>query len=150
MSTSVASDLETTSRPRGGGAEKIAIFAAKLLVTGACFWYVARQIDLSDLLSAVPLLDFRWVAFAILVIMLQIPLAALRWRNILGGLAACNGRMTRTAMVAVSAIGVFFVQVLPSVMGEGVRAWLLVRLGCPWRPAGRDSRIRRWRQKTSA
>jgi hypothetical protein len=30
---------------------------------------------------------------------------------------------------------VFFAQVLPSVAGEGVRAWLLVRLGCDWRNA---------------
>jgi uncharacterized membrane protein YbhN (UPF0104 family) len=135
MSTSVASDLETTSRPRGGGAEEIAIFAAKLLVTGACFWYVARQIDLRAVLSAIPLLDFRWAAFATLAVMLQIPLVAQRWRNILDGLAARNERMTHIAMVAVTAIGVFFVQVLPSVMGEGVRAWLLVRLGCRWRAA---------------
>jgi hypothetical protein len=41
MGISVASDLETARRPaRGAGAEKVAIFAAKLLVTGACFWYV--------------------------------------------------------------------------------------------------------------
>jgi uncharacterized membrane protein YbhN (UPF0104 family) len=135
MSTSVASDLETTRRPRGGGLGKIATFAAKFLVTGACFWYVARQIDLGDLLSAIPLLDFRWAAFATLAVMLQIPLVALRWRSILDGLAARNERMTETAMVAITAIGVFFVQVLPSVMGEGVRAWLLVRLGCGWRAA---------------
>jgi uncharacterized membrane protein YbhN (UPF0104 family) len=136
MSTSVASDLQTTSpQPLAVRVKKIAIVAAKFLVTGACFWYVARQIDLSDLLSAIPLLDFRWVAFATLIVMLQIPLLALRWRNILSGLGACNERMTRTAMVAMAAIGVFFVQVLPSVMGEGVRAWLLVRLGCGWRAA---------------
>jgi glycosyltransferase 2 family protein len=136
MSTSVASDLQTTSpQPLAVRVKKIAIVAAKFLVTGACFWYVARQIDLSDLLSAIPLLDFRWVAFATLIVMLQIPLLALRWRNILSGLGACNERMTRTAMIAMAAIGVFFVQVLPSVMGEGVRAWLLVRLGCGWRAA---------------
>jgi glycosyltransferase 2 family protein len=135
MSTSVASDLETSSRPRRGGVEKIAIFAAKFLVTGACFWYVARQVDLRALVSAIPSLDFRWAAFAALVVMLQIPLVALRWRNILDGLAARNERMTDTAMVAITAIGVFFVQVLPSAMGEGVRAWLLVRLGCGWRAA---------------
>ena len=34
MSTSVASDLDTRRASRGGGAGKIAIFAAKLLVTG--------------------------------------------------------------------------------------------------------------------
>jgi hypothetical protein len=30
---------------------------------------------------------------------------------------------------------VFFAQVLPSVMGDGIRAWLIVRLGCDWRNA---------------
>ena len=135
MSTSVTSDLETATPPRGGGVEKIAIFAAKFLVTGACFWYVARQIDLSQIWSAIPLLDFRWAAFATVVVMLQIPLVALRWHNILEALAACNERMTRAAVLAVTAIGVFFAQVLPSVASEGVRAWFLVRLGCNWRNA---------------
>ena len=55
MGIRVASDLETTSRPRGGGIEKLAIFAAKLIVTGGCFWYISRQIDLKQVLSAVPL-----------------------------------------------------------------------------------------------
>lgn len=135
MSASVASDLVTANPPRGGKIEKAALFAAKLLVTVACFWYVSRQIDLSEVLSAIPLLDFRWAAFAILIAMLQIPLLGLRWRNIVDALAVRNERMTRRAMVAVTAIGVFFAQVLPSVAGDGVRAWLLVRLGCDWRNA---------------
>ena len=133
MGISVASDLETTSRPRGGKIEKVAIFAAKLIVTGGCFWYVSRQIDLSQVLSAVPLLNFRWAAFAVFVVVLQIPLLGVRWCNILDALAVRNARVTAVATIAVSAIGVFFAQVMPSVAGEGVRAWLLVRLGCDWR-----------------
>jgi glycosyltransferase 2 family protein len=43
--------------------------------------------------------------------------------------------MTRADMIAATAVGVFFTQVLPSVAGEGVRAWLLVRLGSNWRRA---------------
>ena len=81
MSAGVASDLATANPRRGGKIEKAAIFAAKLLVTVACFWYVSRQIDLSEVLSAIPLLDFRWGAFAILVAMLEIPLLGLRWRK---------------------------------------------------------------------
>jgi uncharacterized membrane protein YbhN (UPF0104 family) len=114
----VASDLEATSRSRRGS-EKVAIFAAKLLVTGACFWYVSRQIDLKHVLSAVALLDFRWVAFAILIVMLQIPIVGVRWCNILDALASRNARMTTRAIIAVTAIGVFFGQVLPSVACEG-------------------------------
>jgi uncharacterized membrane protein YbhN (UPF0104 family) len=135
MSTSVASDLDNTSPPRGGGAEKLAIFAVKLLVTGACFWYLSRQIDLSQVVSAVRLLDFRWAAFATLVVVLQIPLLGLRWCNIFDALAARDERVTRTVMIAVTAIGVFFSQVLPSVAGDGVRAWLLARRGGDWRNA---------------
>ena len=135
MGARVADDLGTSDRPRSGGIEKVAILAAKLLVTGACFWYVARQIDMRALLSAIPLLDFRWAALAVVVAMSQIPLVALRWGSILDGLTARARRLTDGAMIAITAIGVFFVQVLPSAVGEGVRAWLLVRLGCGWRPA---------------
>ena len=95
------------------------MFAAKLLVTGVCFWYVSRQIDLKQVWSAVPLLDFRWAAFAILVAMLEIPLVGMRWRNVLDTLGARNARTTTRAIIVVTAIGFFFAQVLPSVAGEG-------------------------------
>ncbi len=129
------SDLETISAARGGGAREIAIFAAKLLVTGACFWYLSRQIELSQVLPAISTLDFRWVALAILVVALQIPLVGVRWCNVVDALSARNDRMTQTVMIAIAAIGLFFAQVLPSVAGDGMRAWLLVRLGCGWRNA---------------
>jgi glycosyltransferase 2 family protein len=135
MSTSLASDLEAPRPSSRRGAEKVAILAAKLFVTGACFWYVSRQIDWRQVLSAIPLLDFRWAALATLVAMLQIPLAGLRWHNIVDALVARDEQMTRTAMIAATAVGMFFAQVLPSVAGEGVRAWLLVRLGSNWRNA---------------
>jgi len=135
MSTSVASDFEAPRPSRGGRGEKAAIFAAKLLVTGACFWYISRHIDLNQVLSTIPLLDFRWAALAILVALLEIPLAGLRWYNIVDSLGAHDRQMTRIALVAATAVGVFFAQVLPSVAGEGVRAWLLVRLGSNWRTA---------------
>ena len=65
--------------------------------------------------------------------MLQIPLVALRWNEILEALAARRQRIT--AMIAVTAIGQFFTQVLPNVVGDGMRAWLLARLGSGWRNA---------------
>ena len=134
MSSGVASDLETP-RPSSGAAKKAAMLAAKLLVTGACFWYVSRQIDWRQALSTIPLLDWRWAALAILMAMLQIPLLGLRWRNIVDALTPDDPPMTRADMIAATAVGVFFAQVLPSIAGEGVRAWLLVRLGNNWRKA---------------
>ena len=73
--------------------------------------------------------------FATLVAVLQIPVLGLRWRNVVHALASRNERLTRAAVIAVTAIGLFFAQVLPSVAGDGVRAWLLIRLGCDWRNA---------------
>jgi hypothetical protein len=133
MSTSVANDFKTPHPSRGGVAEKVVILAAKLLVTGACFWYVSRQVDWRQVLSAVPLLDFRWAVFATIVAMLEIPLVGLRWRKIVNVLAVQD--MPRGIMIAVTAIGMFFSQVLPSIAGEGMRAWLLVRVGSDWRTA---------------
>jgi hypothetical protein len=135
MSTGVASDFEAPRPSHRGGAKKAAIVAAKLLVTGACFWYLSRQMDWRQLSSAIPLLEFRWAALAIFVIMLEIPLAGLRWYNIVDALAARDQQMTRTAMTAATSVGLFFAQVLPNVAGEGIRAWLLVRLGSNWRTA---------------
>ena len=90
MSTGVASDLDTRSASRGGGAKKLAILAAKLFVTGACFWYLSRQIDLTQVLSAIPLLDFRWAAFGTLVVILQLPLLGLRWYMIVDALSGAH------------------------------------------------------------
>jgi uncharacterized membrane protein YbhN (UPF0104 family) len=133
MGGDVASDLGTASRPHWGGIGKVAIFAAKLAVTAACFWYVSRQIELRQVSTAVASLDFRWAALASLIVTLQIPLVAMRWRLILAALGALDARMTRVAITAITAIAAFFAQVLPSVASEGMRAWFLVRLGCDWR-----------------
>src|SRR5262245_66607747 len=112
MSTSVASHFEAPRPSRGGRGEKAAIFAAKLLVTGACFWYISRHIDLNQVLSTIPLLDFRWAALAILVAMLEIPLAGLRWYNIVDSLEARDKKMTCSDMVAATADGALFGSVL--------------------------------------
>jgi hypothetical protein len=74
-------------------------------------------------------------AFATLIVVLEIPLSGLRWRNVVDALAASDARMTRTVMITITAIGVFFAQVLPSVAGGGVRAWMLARISRDWRTA---------------
>ena len=137
MDVSAANHPEATSSQtrRGRAAGKIVIFAAKLVITGACFWYISRQIDLSQALSAIRLLDFRWAALGLLIVMFQIPLAGVRWWSVVDALGARAARMTLGIMIAATAIGMFVAQVLPSLAGDGVRAWLVVRLGCDWRNA---------------
>src|SRR5947207_3205321 len=112
MSPDEAGNFQTMRPSRVGRREKIAIFAAKLLVTGGCFWYLSRQIDLTQVFSTIPLLDFRWAGFAILLIVLEIPFGGLRWRNIVKSLGGNDKRMTRTAMTAATSVGLFFAQIL--------------------------------------
>ena len=48
MGTSAATELAATNSSHHGGAKKLALVAVKLLVTGACFWYLWRQIEVSQ------------------------------------------------------------------------------------------------------
>ena len=121
------------SPPRGFSKKKAALVAIKAAVTLGCLWYVARQVEFAKIAAVAGTLDIGWLALAELVVMLQIPLVALRWNEILAALAAHRQRIT--AMIAVTAIGQFFTQVLPNVVGDGMRAWLLARLGSGWRNA---------------
>jgi uncharacterized membrane protein YbhN (UPF0104 family) len=130
MSSTVANHRETSR-----SSAKVAIVAAKLIVTAGCFWYLSWQVDLRALGSGILLPDLRWAAFAVFLAMLQIPLVGLRWHTILDALAAIHRRMTTVSIVVITAIGLFFTQVLPSLAGEGIRAWLLVRRGADWRHA---------------
>ena len=43
--------------------------------------YVFKQVDPIQTLAGIARLDIRWVAFATFIVMLQIPLVALRWRK---------------------------------------------------------------------
>jgi hypothetical protein len=70
-------------------------------------------------LSSVPLLDTRWAALAILLVMLEIPLLGMRWRDIVVAPARHAQQMTEIDMIAATAVGMFFAQVFPSVAGEG-------------------------------
>jgi len=130
MSSTVTIDVEPARR-----IGKLAIVAGKLVVTAACFWYLSRQIDVKAVSSAIRLLDIGWTAFAILIAVIQIPLVGLRWRAILDALAIIGQRISSISIIGITAIGLFFTQVLPSIAGEGIRAWLLVRRGVDWRHA---------------
>ena len=94
---------------------------------------MSRRVDFAAAVRTLPTLDFRWIALAVVVALLQIPLLGLRWCEVLDALALRNRRMTRNAVIGVTAIGAFFTQVLPNVAGEGMRVWYLARLGCDWR-----------------
>jgi len=131
----IASDVGLPRAKRRGGFAKPLLFGVKLLITAACFWLVLRRVDVSGGFRALPRFDYRWAGFAVLVLVAEIPLVALRIRAIVQVLARDSTRLTFAAANAVTAICGFFGQVVPGVVGEGIRAWFLVRLGCSWREA---------------
>jgi uncharacterized protein (TIRG00374 family) len=119
----------------GNGAtiQKVAIFGFKFAVTAVCFWYISRQIRLDDLARAAGSLDFRWIAFAVIVAMSQIPLAGLRWSKVTDALEPGSPRVPVGLMIAITSITVFFGQFLPNLMSDAIRVWLLARTGRTWR-----------------
>jgi len=121
------------SRGRRSRLSEVLFFAAKLLISAACFWLVFRQVNVRDSLRTLPTIDYRWAAVAVLLVVAQIPLLALRVHAIVRALVRHRTRLTYPAAAAVTAIYALFAQVVPGLVGEGIRAWLLVRHGCNWR-----------------
>jgi len=131
----VASDVALQRAELRRGFVKSLLFGVKLLITAACFWLVLRRVDISGGFRALTRFDFRWAGFAVLLLAAEFPLVALRIRAIVQVLARDSTRLTFAAANAVTVVCGFFGQVVPGVVGEGIRAWFLVRLGCNWREA---------------
>lgn len=129
----MASPANSSIAPRRPAVRNVAVFALKLAVTAACLWYVSRSISLADFLRLSSTTSPPWVALSVLLIIAQIPLVGLRWCKIVDALAADSSRVPRKPLMAISAIGVFFAQVAPNLVGDSMRIWLLSRLGTPWR-----------------
>lgn len=111
------------------------IVALKVCITLACFWYLFRRLDIGELRQTLPGFDFRWALVAVLLLMLQIPLVALRWLDIARVVAALARKLSLRRMIMATAIGQFFGQVLPLIAGDGLRVWLLAAPLESWQDA---------------
>jgi glycosyltransferase 2 family protein len=112
-----------------------AILALKVAVTLGCLLYLFRHIDVGELRRTLPGLETQWVVIAVLLLVLQIPLVALRWLEIVRVLKMPTNLLTYPWMTAAAAVGQFFGQILPVIAGDGVRVWLLARFESDWRDA---------------
>ena len=116
------------------GPVKYLFMIGKVVVTVACLWYVLRRLDIGNTWHALLMFHFKWVALAVLLGGMQIPLLALRLRSIIDALTGGRPRsLTFPAVNMITAIYSLLAQVLPAVVGEAVRAWMLTRYGCAWR-----------------
>lgn len=112
---------------------KVAIFALKLAITCGCFWYLLRQVDVGDLFPEAAHLTVRWLALAVIIMMVQIPLVAIRWGWITNALDPQSPRTPLGSMVAITMIANFFAQILPNVMSDGIRILMLAQIRTGWR-----------------
>lgn len=122
--------IETTP----GRWRRISKFAAiilKVAVTGACFWYLAKQVDFGEFARTVPTISIGWLLIAVLGAALQVPLIGLRWSAIIDALPGL--RTPRPNVIAIAWISLFLGQVLPYAAGDAMRVLLLTRLGRDWR-----------------
>lgn len=117
----------------GIAGRKVFVFGLKLAITGGCFWYLFRQINVGDLFREAASLYCRWFIPAVIVIMIQIPLAAVRWAWITDALEPQLPPPPRRAMVAITMISNFLAQILPNVVSDGIRIWMLSQIRTGWR-----------------
>jgi len=112
-----------------------AALALKIALTLACFWYLFRHIDVVELRRTLPGINRGWAMLAVLLLISQIPLVALRWLQIAKILMMRGRQLTWFWMSVAAGIAQFFGQILPVVAGDGVRVWFLAHFGNDWRDA---------------
>lgn len=105
-------------------------FLLKAGVSALLLYLALRRVDLSQVAARLGGMDLRWVAFVLAVLCLQLPVLALRWREVAG---ACGAVLPAGHAMRFTFIGQFFSQVLPSTVGgDAVRIWLFARDGAGW------------------
>jgi glycosyltransferase 2 family protein len=130
---------EHTAQPMAARADsghvvrKALIFGAKLAITCGCFWYLFRQINIDDLAREAQNLQARWFLLACLVMMIQPPLTGWRWAKITAALEPARPSPPLGAMLAITLIVNFFNQILPNVMSDALRIWMLTQIRSGWR-----------------
>lgn len=112
---------------------RILLAALKILLSAALLYFALRKINLLDLASRFDLASLGWIAAAIVLILIQIFVGALRWREIS---SCCGVPLAPMLAMRFNMIGAFFNQTLPSsIGGDALRLWLLARAGAGWRAA---------------
>lgn len=107
--------------------------AAKILISALLLYFSLRETNFADLGTRLDAASAGWLALAIGVAVVQIYIAALRWR-VIGD--DCGAPISAMRAFRYSMIGSFFNQTLPSAIGgDAVRLWLVARAGAGWRAA---------------
>jgi len=112
---------------------KFLLVTAKILISGALLYLALRGVNVAAIESRINQISLGWIAFSVIVTLVQILLGAIRWREIT---ALCDAPLTTARALRFNLIGSFFNQTLPSsIGGDAVRLWLVSRSGAGWRAA---------------
>lgn len=110
------------SSPTGILRRRLSLFA-KIAVTVVAFWIVFSLTDVGEALSLIQQQNPALVAVAAILILAQIALGALRWREVLVASARQDAaNISRWTAFRVFYASIFFNSFLPSVGGDVVRA----------------------------
>lgn len=106
---------------------KTILFAAKCTVSAGLVWWLVDHVDIGPLAARFARLDTGWAALAVLALLAQFLIAALRWRLVT---AAIGRPLSVRAALRFFMIGAFFNQTLPSsIGGDAFRVWYAHRDG---------------------
>lgn len=102
---------------------KVLSVLLKAAVSGLLLYFALDLADIGKVAARLSRTDSAWIALAMLVLLAQTLLLALRWRQIV---AWCGGNLPLARLLRFVMIGLFFNQTLPSsVGGDAVRLWLV-------------------------
>ena len=101
-------------------------FVIKAGLTLLAFWFVFRGIDFEHLSDMLKRQDTGWLAVAVVVMIMQMVVGAMRWRLVLNAISDdTKAQLSRLRALKIYYISIFFMCCLPgTVGGDVVRVWL--------------------------
>jgi hypothetical protein len=104
-----------------------------MVISTGLLYLALRLVNFDALRERFARIDYRWIAAALAVLILQIGLAGVRWQRIA---EICDARIGWRRATLYTLIGTFFNQALPSTVGgDAARIWLMARDTGIWKSA---------------
>lgn len=112
---------------------KFAILATKFIFSAGLLYLALGKVDLPALWARLNAHSLKWLALAAAILLLQLLVGALRWRDIS---QTAGAPLSIKLATRFNVIGAFFNQTLPSsIGGDAVKLYLVSRAGAGWRVA---------------
>jgi uncharacterized membrane protein YbhN (UPF0104 family) len=102
---------------------KLLALLIKAAASGLLLYFAFSAVNIDAVKDRFSQIDPRWIGLGLMLLLVQVFLAALRWRRII---VQCGADLSLAQSSRINMIAAFFNQTLPSsVGGDAVRIWLL-------------------------